>query len=495
MKKFRIKYFFLAILSGFLLAISFPKIDAFYLVWIAFIPAVYVSLRNCVKNSLIYGFVFGLTFYAISLFWMFPFLKFNTNTIQALIASFLLWSYLALYFSLWMGMLSFSRRHFHPIVSSLYAASSWVVLEYVRTYILTGFGWNLLGYSQYSFLYIIQFADIVGVYGVSFLIIFINMLLYYWLNNPKGKLFFLYVIGLFAVFCAYGYTKINQYSNPFGDKMNVGVVQPTLDQNKKWDDKYIKGNLNSIKQLATDFENKDLDLTVYPETVLSGYLQYEGEIIDFVEDVSKYAKLNLFGGASYDAEDNIYNSVFAVTANNKILGKHDKNHLVIFGEYIPFKSILAKYFGILNTLGDFSKSKYMNVLRYKDLSVGTTICSENFFPDLFHKTVLNGAKILTNHTNDAWFLDSYAPYQHFVMNIFRAIENRKNIVVSANTGISAIIDSAGNVTKITELNKGVSFIGEAYQNSVITTYDTIGNIFCYICMFFTMFIIVIVFII
>ena len=123
MKKFRLKYFFLAILSGFLVALSFPKINAFYLVWIAFLPIIYTSLRNSVRNSLVYGFIFGFSFYAISLFWMFPFLKYNTNIIQALIASCLLWIYLSLYFSLWTGLLSFSRRHFHPLVSSVYAAS------------------------------------------------------------------------------------------------------------------------------------------------------------------------------------------------------------------------------------------------------------------------------------------------------------------------------------------------------------------------------------
>ena len=495
MKKFRLKYFSLAILSGFLLAISFPKINAFYLVWVAFIPIIYTSLRNCVKNSLVYGFVFGFTCYAVSLFWMFPFLKYNTNTIQALIVSALLWSYLALYFSVWSGMLSFSRRHFHPIVSSLYAASSWVILEYVRTYFLTGFGWNLLGYSQYSFLYIIQFSDVFGVYGISFLIVFINMLLYFWLYDSRGKIFFVYVVSLFIIFGAYGYIKINHYSNPFGNELKVGVVQPNIDQYKKWDEKYIKENLDAITKLVTNFKDKDLDLTVYPETVLAGYLQYEGEIIDFVEEVSPYGKMNLFGGASYDDSDKIYNSIFAVTAKNKILEKHDKNHLVIFGEYIPFKNILSRYFGILNTLGDFSKGKYMNVLRYKDMYVGATICSENFFPNLSRKYVLGGAKILTNHTNDAWFFDSYAPYQHFVMNIFRAIENRKNIIVSANTGISAIIDSAGNVLKFVGVNKEDAFVGQAYQNDIITIYDKIGNIFCYICMFFTMFIIVIVFII
>lgn len=494
MKRFRLKYFFLAILSGFFTAISFPKINAFYFVWIAFIPIIYVSLRNCVKNSLVYGFVFGFTCYAISLYWMFPFLKYNTNTIQSLIVSVLLWTYLSLYFAFWTGSLSFSRRHFHPIISSLYASTSWVMLEYIRTYFLTGFGWNLLGYSQSSFIYIIQFADIIGVYGISFLIVFINMLLYYWLNDLKGKKFILCAISVFLLVFAYGYIKTNNYANPYGEEIAVGIVQPNIDQYKKWDDKYSNEIIETIRNNTEEFKDKNLDLIVYPETVLPGYLQYEGNIIDLVDEISKYAKLNLFSGPSYD-DKGIYNSVFAVTEKGKILEKHDKNHLVIFGEFVPFKKILAKYFGVLNSLGDFSKGKYMNVLKFDTIFVGTTICSENFFPNLSRKLVLNGAKILTNHTNDAWFFDSFAPYQHFVMNIFRAVENRKNVIVATNTGISAVIDSAGNVVKKTNLNENISFTSEAYKNDIITVYDRIGNVFCYLCMFFTVFIIVIVFII
>ncbi|MCR4662945.1 MAG: apolipoprotein N-acyltransferase [Endomicrobiaceae bacterium] len=494
MKKFRLKYFFLAILSGFLTAISFPKINAFYFIWIAFIPIIYVSLRNCVKNSLVYGFVFGFTNYAVSLFWMFPFLKYNTNTIQSLIVSFLLWSYLSLYFAFWTGGLSFSRRHFNPIISSLYAASSWAMLECMRTCFLTGFGWNLLGYSQASFSYIIQIADIFGVYGVSFAVIFINMLLYYWLSTSKGTKYVLYALSIFLLIFIYGYIKINKYANPYGEKISIGVVQPNIDQYKKWDEKYSNEIINTIKQDTEYFKGKNLDLIVYPETVLPGYLQYEGNIIDLVEEVSSYSKMNLFSGPSYD-DNGIYNSVFAVTEKGKVLERHDKNHLVIFGEFIPFKTILSKYFGILNSLGDFSKGKYMNVLKFDNLFVGTTICSENFFPLLSRKLVLNGAKILTNHTNDAWFFDSYAPYQHFVMNIFRAVENRKNVIVAANTGISAVIDSTGDIMRKTDLNEDISFTSEAYQNDVITVYDRIGNAFCFLCMFFTMFIIVIVFII
>lgn len=494
MKKFRIKYFFLAILSGLLLAISFPKINAFYFAWIAFVPIIYCSLRNSVINSLVYGFIFGFTCSIISLYWMFPFIKYNTNTIQAIIVSVLLWSYLAMFCSIWTGLISFSRRHFLPVLSSLYVASAWVFLEYIRTYLFTGFGWNLLGYSQVSFPYIIQISDITGVYGVSFVIILINMFLYYWLQDVKGKKYLVTAICIAICLFVYGYTKINIYSNHYGEKLTIGIVQPNIDQYKKWDNQYVDEILSTIKQNTLKFENESVDLLIYPETTLPGYLQYDKNIDDFVKDITPYSKLSLIGGASYDGE-HIYNSIFAIEKDGSLLDKHDKNHLVIFGEFIPFRNILSKYFGILNSLGDFSKGTNMNVFSIDNISVGATICSENFFPNLSRKLVLNGAKILTNHTNDAWFFDSYAPYQHFVMNIFRAIENRKNVIVSANTGLSAVIDCSGKILQITNINENVSLISESYQNSDITIYTKIGNIFSYICIIFVIFMVTIVFII
>jgi len=493
-KKFRIKYFFLAILSGFLLAISFPKINAFYFAWIAFIPIIYSSLRNRVKHSLVYGFVCGFICNLISLYWMFPFIKYNTNTIQAIIVSVLLCSYLAIFFSIWTSLISFVRRYFIPILLALYVASSWVLLEFLRTYLFTGFGWNLLGYSQISFPYIIQISDITGVYGVSFVIILVNILIYYWLRNKKEKIYLLSAISIVFCLSIYGYIKIDKYSNPYGDKISVGIIQPNIDQYKKWDKNYVDEILSTIKQNVSIFENENIDLIVYPETTLPGYLQYETNIIDFIKEVSKFSKLSLVGGASYN-DKNIYNSIFAITKDGLFLDKHDKNHLVIFGEFIPFRKILSKYFGILNSLGDYAKGKYMNVFTYENFSVGSTICSENFFPNLSRELVLNGAKILTNHTNDAWFFDSFAPYQHFVMNVFRAIENRKNVIVSANTGLSAIIDSAGKVSKLTNINENVSLISEAYQNSDISIYTKIGNVFSYICIIFVIFMVTIVFII
>ncbi|MFA7074459.1 MAG: apolipoprotein N-acyltransferase, partial [Endomicrobiaceae bacterium] len=491
---FRIKYFFLSILSGLLIAMSFPKINAFYLAWIAFIPLIYCSLRNCVRNSLIYGFISGMVCYVFSLYWIFSVLQFNTDSFfQSIIASFFLWAYLSLYVSLWSGFVSFSRRHFHPVLSSIFSASCWVSLEFIRTYFLTGFGWNIIGYSQSSFTHIIQIADIFGVYGLSFIIIFINMLLYYWLLNSGHKRYLFLAVAVFCATIFYGSFRINKYFHTYGEQISIGVVQPNIDQYKKWNDSYVDYILRTLSGNAVFFKDQKIDLMVYPETALPGYLQNDLKLQNIVKNIASFSKLTLIGSPGF-YNDLIYNSIFAVKQDGTILNAHNKNHLVVFGEYIPFRKLLAKYFGVLNSLGDFSKGEAMQIFRYNHLAVGATICSENFFPDLSRKLVVNGSKILTNHTNDAWFFDSFAPYQHFVMNIFRAVENRKNVIVSANTGISAVIDASGNVVTKTKVNENISFIGNAYQNEDMTIYDRFGDVFAYMCSLFALFIIILVFV-
>ncbi|MDD5020907.1 MAG: apolipoprotein N-acyltransferase [Endomicrobiaceae bacterium] len=495
MRQFRLKYFLLSILTGVLIALSFPKINAFYLTWIAFVPLIYSALRNCVKNSLIYGFLAGFICNGISLYWIFPFIQYNTDSIiQSVIVSVLLWSYLALYFALWSGFLSFTRRHLYPLLSILFASCAWVSLELLRTYFLTGFPWNLLGYTQNSFLQIIQIADVIGTYGISFVIICVNMLLYYWLFSKSGKRKYILISALvMLILITYGLMKMQKFNTSYGEKLTIGVVQPNIDQYKKWDSEYKNEILTTLESSAKYFENKNVDMIVYPETTLPGFLQGDTEIQDLIKNISKLSYLNLIGAPS-KIDNKIYNSIFAIN-NEEIANIHDKNHLVIFGEYIPFRKILSKFFGILNSLGDFSKGGVMQVYSCGKIIVGPTICSENFFPSLSRDLVSKGAKILTNHTNDAWFFDTFAPYQHFVMNIFRAVENRKNIIVSANSGVSGVIDSYGNTIFKTQVNENINFTSSAYQNDYVTIYSKFGDFFAFACVTFTLFILIIIFII
>ncbi len=487
----QLKFLSLSIFSGILLALSFPKFDFFYLAFFAFIPIIYVLFSNDLKKSLLYGFLFGFSFWTVSLYWMFPFIKFNTDTLQAGVVAFLLWCYLSLFFAVWAIFVNYLKKDAKPVMISFFAAFLWVALEFVRTYLSTGFGWNYLGYSQSQFKNFIQIADILGVSGISFFIVFINFLLFYWLKKINEAKYLFIAIMVFAAVYVYGYIKVQEYPADYGNELSVGIVQPNVNQYRKWDRKYNEKFLASFSKDIKFFKDKNLSVIVYPETFLTEYFEEDKNTEKFLKSISSFGELNLIGSIAYE-NNFVYNSLLAVNNKFKILDRHDKNHLVVFGEYIPFREFLAKYFEVFNNMGDFTKGKQMDVFVYKNIMVGATICSENFFPELSRNLVLKGAKILTNHTNDGWFLDTAAPYQHFVMNIFRAVENRKNVIVCANSGISGVINCRGDVLNQTSLNKKILFASYAYQNNVITLYDKFGYLFPYISIFMTMFLLLLI---
>jgi len=494
------KFFLLSVLSGTLIALSFQKFNLFYCAWFAFVPLIYCIFNSKIKYSLIYGFITGFTCYAVSMFWMFVFLNNNLNSyLSSFIASLLLWLYISSYFVLWSWLVSVIKNHFKSCFHLiLFSSSLWIVLEFARTYFLTGFPWNLIGYSQACFLPLIQIADITGIYGISFLIISFNMALYVVFFNNKqfsivSKLKFydtkkfsiIFFVTLICFVLIYGIVKLNKFNSSYGDEITVGILQPNIDQYKKWDQIYRQEIIDELDKNIKYFKNK-AEILVYPESVLPGYLQIEHDIKQLVMDNLQNANLHLIGATGVNIENNeVYNSVFAIDKDGKILDVHNKNHLVIFGEYIPLRKFLSKFFGILNSLGDFSKGSYMTVFKYDKINIGSMICSENFFPNLTRQLIKKDANLLTNHTNDAWFGNSAAPYQHFIMNVFRAVETRKNIVVCANTGVSAVINCAGKVTDKTNVFEQTNFIKTVFYNDYKSIYSKIGDLFVYLCLIFT----------
>ena len=186
---------------------------------------------------------------------------------------------------------------------------------------------------------------------------------------------------------------MQKFNSNYGNEITVGVLQPNIDQYKKWDKNYKQEIIDELDKDIKYFKNK-AEILVYPESVLPGYLQIEPDIKELVTTNLQNAKLHLIGATSVDIENNeIYNSVFAINKTGEIVNVHNKNHLVIFGEYIPLRKFLSKIFGILNSLGDFSKGKYMTVFKYGKINIGSTICSENFFPNLTRQLVNNGATL------------------------------------------------------------------------------------------------------
>lgn len=486
-----LKKIIFCIITGLLAVCAFPKINLFFLAWIAFVPLIFVTIRSELKGSFFYGLLSGFVFNAVGLYWLVPMLQFNTGSyIQALIAACILWIYLALYWGIWCLYLNFSQNILRKtlqdnscsnVVLILFSACMWVLLEYIRTYFLTGFPWMLIGYSQFKFTEIIQVAEFTGVYGVSFLIIFCNLCFYFWISMQKGNKYLYTALALIITVSIFGAVRTYKFRF-FGDQeFTVAIVQPNIDQDKKWDQFYKDDILFNLKKYASEIAENKPDLVIWPEAVLPGFIPEDKQLYDITKYIVKTTGSFNIIGSPYNENYRQFNAALAFESSGDYKAVHKKNHLVLFGEYIPLKTLLSKFFGVLTQMGDFAKGEDTNIFDNGQIYAGATICSENFFPDISRNFVLSGAKVLTNHTNDAWFFNTAAPHQHFIMNIFRAVENRKAVIVSANSGISGIVEASGVIVEKTSSSQNVLLTGKFLQNDFKTFYTKYGDLFVSAC--------------
>ena len=175
-----------------------------------------------------------------------------------------------------------------------------------------------------------------------------------------------------------------------------------------------------------------------------------------------------------------------LSGTGETLSRYDKIHLVPFGEFVPFRTVLFFIEKLVIMIGDFGRGTKATVMKNAGNKVGISICYELIFPDLIRQSVKNGANFLVNITNDAWFGKSAASYQHMSMGSLRAVENRMPIVRAANTGISGAIEATGKLKDKTELFVEDSFITKiSPATSGKTFYSLNGDVFCWLCLLLT----------
>ena len=180
-----------------------------------------------------------------------------------------------------------------------------------------------------------------------------------------------------------------------------------------------------------------------------------------------------------------YNSAYLVAPDGTVAGKYDKVHLVPFGEYVPLKRWLPFLGKIVAQVGDFQAGRRGNTIRGVGPRLGVQICFEIIFPMLSRALVQNEAALLVNITNDAWFGESSAPYQHFSMAIFRAVENRRSLVRAANTGISGFVDPLGRIVASTPLDTEATLTRRVPILQEKTFYTRYGDAFALACLMAT----------
>jgi apolipoprotein N-acyltransferase len=335
-------------------------------------------------------------------------------------------------------------------------------LEFLREFVLTGFPWATLGYSQHSWLVMIQSADLFGVYGLSFLLVLANaalaeiLLLRREASSGRSPLKALCVaLVLFGLNYGYGSWCLDQKLDHRAEVLRIAVVQGNIPQDEKWQPDNQLNTVNIYRDLSLRAERAGAkDLIIWPEAAMPFYFQDGGKLAESVEHLTVETGIPLlFGSPAYlHSESGLryLNSAFLLSPMGERLGRSDKIHLVPFGEYVPLGEFLPFVNKLVAGIGDYSPGE-INPLPLMGHQLGVLVCYEVIFPELAREYVRQGSDLLINITNDAWFGESSAPWQHLAMARFRAIENRVWLARAANTGISAVISPSGKIAEQTEL--------------------------------------------
>ncbi|MDO8661803.1 MAG: apolipoprotein N-acyltransferase [Candidatus Omnitrophota bacterium] len=464
MKKQLIIELALALFCGILLAVSFSFSQCWILAWFAFVPLFLALDKQNAKKAFLLSYLSGLAFWTGTLYWLIH---------VTLLGQILLIFYLALYLGIFGFLLSFIFHH-RPSSLLFFAPSLWVLLEYLRSHLLTGFPWALLGYSQYANLPVIQIADIAGVWLVSFLVMMVNVVIYVIARKrlQKRDCFASLAMTLIVllIVLTYGYYKLYlkpKTKNPAPIK--IAVIQGNIPQELKWDAGSREFVMERYFKLTSEAVKDGPDLIIWPEASLPVVLEDEPVYYERLLRYTQTMVRPLLFGAVTTRNSFYYNSALLLSKEGKLQERYDKVHLVPFGEFIP----LRKVFPFLETIapiGDIAPGKDYTLFNIQDEGTvvrhqfGVLICFEDVFPELSRRFVNKGADFLINITNDAWFGRTPEAYQHLAASVFRAVENRVNVVRSANTGVSAFINPQGRI---------LSFVNDAAGNAIfIPGYQT-----------------------
>lgn len=474
--------------SGLLLTLSFPRYGFGLAAWCALLPLFFViealSPAACFKFGWFAGAVHGLTL----LYWIVFVVNHygNLSFVVSATVCFLLVAYLALYPALFCAGLSWLRLRqapWPPVAPFL-----WVALELGRGWFLTGFPWENLGYSQYRFLPLIQIAEITGVAGLSFLVVLVNVILFQGLGSAAKRRrvlpVFLWVSLAGAIILGqYGYGRWRLHTleaHPSALSMKVSLIQGNIPQETKWEPAFQQETLDRHLRLTREAVAQERpDLVVWPETATPFYFLADSELSGrVIEGIQELRTPLLFGSPAVRRLGDrlkFYNRAYLLDGDGRILGYYDKRHLVPFGEYVPFQSILFFVHRLVDAAGDFASGDRPVVMALPPARPGVLICYEAIFPELSRDLVRHGANLLVNITNDAWFGRTSAPYQHLSMAVLRTVELRVPMARCANTGFSAFIDPSGRILRETALFEEASLTASVSLGSGETFYCRHGE--------------------
>ncbi len=493
--------------SAILLILSFPIFEFNALAWVALVPLLFVLDGQTTIKAFRQGYLTGCVFFFGTLYWIFcsaPSAGFpiivGVFAVAAIVA------YCSLYFGLFAIYASVCQRR--GLVAKLFLLpSAWVVLEFLRGNLFTGFGWVNLGYSQYRVLPLIQIADVTSSAGISFLIVMVNVLVKEGLGTaalgtvPKGtapryrelQRAVILTVGLLLIVLTYGFFQMRKLDSLGTSK--VAVIQGNIEQKEKWLAQEWPDILEKHLFLTKQAAATRPDLILWPETAFPGYLSESPDVYQQVKDFIKENQTPLLLGAVTKEAEKYFNSALLFSEQGQDAGQYDKIHLVPFGEFLPLRRFLFS-FADLVPMADFTPGTKLTLFPVSAVgrdgkritaNFSVLICFEDTISDLARRMTRNGAKFLVNISNDAWFLDTNEPFLHLQAAVFKAVENRRTLVRVANTGVSGFVDADGGLYRGVENPQGkMTYVAGWTAADVVLTdemslYTKFGDVFTLFC--------------
>ena len=475
---------------------SFPRYGHSAVAWIALAPLLLVLVRPPglgTRRAFLLGLVAGAGYFGGTVYWT-PAVMRTFGGLHwplAVVVGGLLVAYLALFPAVFAAIVATLVRALGAR-ALLLAPVVWVATEWARRYVLGGFPWVLLGASQASATSIAQCASVAGVYGLSALVVLASSAaVMAVVGRGRDRVVVpVCTVVLLIGLAVWGQWRVQEGSLiRNGDPVRIALVQGNIRQEEKWNQASAAQILDTYLKLTMQATNQGARLVVWPESATPFLFEYDAGGRALITEVVRSGGIHLlFGSDQFEpgTPPRYFNSAFLLNPAGATVGVYKKMHLVPFGEYVPLKRLLFFAAPLVEAVSDFSPGEQAVVMSLGSHTLSTAICYEVVYPDLIADFVQRGSQLLTTITNDAWYGESSAPYQHFEQAALRAVEQGRYLIRAANTGISGIVDPYGRVVIASPIFERTVVTGDVRFLSGRTIYGRTGDAFAVACVLLTL---------
>ena len=491
--KNKIFIYLIPLILGFVTSFSLPPYSYFFINFLTFPLLLIFLILNYKKgkwSSFKIGWMFGFGYFVSNLYWITNSLKFEENFKPLIPIALIL---IPLFLGIFYGLVTFAcsffslKKKFSSIIIFSFFFS---LIEFIRSFVLGGFPWNLIVFSWSDYLPFLQVLSYIGTYSFNLLSVTIFLIPAIILfNYRKGikAIFLICTTFILLINFLYGSFIIKSNDKFIQNDLNfvVKIVSPKISINRYFEDESPEKIISELVELSQP-NNLKKTIFIFPEGALSNVYLEDLKNYSYIFSENYSEKHKIIMGINSIEDEKVFNSMVVLDKDLNILTKYNKNKLVPFGEFLPFENFFFK-FGLKKiTQGyrSFSSDNERKIININNLNFVPLICYEIIYSGKINKTEENFDLIL-NISEDGWFGNSVGPYQHFSHSIFRSIEEGKNLVRSANNGISAFINPKGQIiNKIKSTERGVIEV-KSFDQTKKTPFSSFGNkIFFYFLLFY-----------